>query len=160
MHLANAMAPSFLLEHSVEIAAPGEVVWEVITDFARYPDWNPFVVECRSSLEIGAPIAMRVRVFPFWAQPQRERILEHDPSRRLCYGVPRDPLGALESRRCHAVRAVDALTTRYDSRFELRGWLAPVVRALLGRRLAHGFAAMTEALRARADALHAGRAVE
>jgi uncharacterized protein YndB with AHSA1/START domain len=25
----------------VEIAAPPERIWEILTDFAAYPDWNP-----------------------------------------------------------------------------------------------------------------------
>ena len=146
-----------VIEHVLEIDAPAERVWEVITDLDRYPEWNPFVVACRSSLAVGAPIEMRVRVFRSFAQPQRERIFEHVPGRRLCYGVPMRPLGALASRRCHELEPRGAARTRYVSRFELSGWLAPVVRLLLGRRLAAGFAAMSAALKARAEALRSRR---
>jgi hypothetical protein len=145
------------IEHSLEIAAPHTVVWEVITDLPSYPAWNPFVVACRSTLAVGAPISMRVRIFPCWAQPQRERIFEHTPGCLLCYGVRGMPLGSLVSRRCHEVRPLEARRTLYESRFELNGWLAPLVRFLLGRRLASGFHAMTEAIRARAEELDGGR---
>ena len=49
------------------------------------------------------------------------------------------------------------LASRYGSHFELHGRLAPVVGALLGARLQAGFAAMTAALVARAETLHAAR---
>ncbi len=147
-----------IIEHSREIAAPVTLVWEVITDLPSYPAWNPFVVACQSTLAVGAPISMRVRVFPFWAQPQRERIFEHAPGQLLCYGVRGMPLGSLVSRRCHEVRALEGQRTLYESRFELGGWLAPLVRFLLGRRLARGFQAMTEAIGQRAEELEAGRA--
>jgi uncharacterized protein YndB with AHSA1/START domain len=143
------------IEHVLEIDAPAETVWRVITDLDRYPEWNPFVVSCRSSLVVGEPIDMRVRVLPVFAQPQRETILEHEPGRRLCYGVPRHPTGALESRRCHHVEALGPARSRYTSRFELSGWLAPVVRVLLGRRLALGFTAMSEGIQGRARSLKA-----
>jgi hypothetical protein len=141
----------FVIEHAHEIDAPAERVWRVIVELDRYPEWNPFVVACRSSLEVGAPIEMRVRVFPFFAQPQREQVFVHVPGRRLCYGLPRQPLGALASRRCHEVEPLAASRSRYLSRFELSGWLAPVVRGLLGGRLRAGFTAMSAAIAARAE---------
>jgi hypothetical protein len=142
----------FIIEHDLEVAAPAERVWAVIADLDRYGEWNPFVVACRSSLEVGTPIDMRVRVLPWFAQPQRETILEHEPGRRLCYGVPGDALGALRSRRCHEVTALAPARARYVSRFALSGWLMPVVRGLLGSRLRAGFEAMSTGIQRRAEA--------
>lgn len=134
-----------------DVAAPAARVWSVITDLARYPEWNPFVVVCRSTLEPGTPIVMRVRVLPWLAQPQRETIFEHVPGRRLTYGVPPLPFGALASRRSHEVVETAADRCRYVSHFELTGWLVPIVSTLLGERLQKGFTAMTAALVRRAE---------
>ena len=144
---------SLVITHTLEIAAPSATVWSVITDLASYPAWNPFVVACTSTLEVGAPIAMRVRVFPLFAQPQREQILEHVPGRRLAYGIPIRPLGSLASRRSHEVTPIAPDRTRYVSHFELNGWLAPLVALLLGSRLRHGFTAMSAAIKTRAESL-------
>ena len=35
---------------------------EVIVDPLCYGEWNPFVVECRSTVAVGDPIDMRVHV--------------------------------------------------------------------------------------------------
>ena len=147
-------APAITVDHVLEIAAPAERVWSVIVDLDAYPLWNPFVVACRSTLAVGDPIWMRVRVFRFLSQPQRETIFEHVPGRRLCYGLAPLPLGALASQRCHEVEPLGPDHTRYRSHFELRGWLAPLVRLLLGARLAHGFGAMSNALADRAGTRH------
>jgi hypothetical protein len=144
------------IQHEFTVDAPPERVWEVVTDLARYPEWNPFVVACASTLAVGDPIDMRVRIFSSFAQPQRERILDHERGRRLCYGLPRSRIGALASRRCHEVFAESASRARYVSHFELRGWLAPLVSLLLGRRLRAGFGAMSAAIAARAEALARG----
>ena len=146
-----------IIEHSLEIAATAERVWSVITDLDSYPLWNPFVVACASTLAPGSPIAMRVRVFPFFAQPQREQIFEHVPGRRLRYGIPLRPFRALASSRSHEVEAIAPARTRYVSYFELSGWLAPIVSLLLGTRLARGFASMSNAIKDRAEALHERR---
>lgn len=145
------------IDHSVQVRAPAAVVWEVVTDLASYPAWNPFVVACKSDLVVGAPIDMRVRLFGSFAQPQRETILAHEAGRRLCYGLPRSLFGALASERCHIVESLGPELTHYESRFELRGRLSPVVQALLGKRLALGFGSMTDALVRRAEELGRSR---
>jgi hypothetical protein len=40
-------------KREVEIAAPPEVVWEVLTRFERWPEWNPDV----KSMSIEGPVA-------------------------------------------------------------------------------------------------------
>ncbi len=145
-----------VIEHERRVDAPPEVVWRVITDLACYGEWNPFVVGCRSTLAVGDPIEMRVHVFAAFAQTQRETILEHVAGRRLCYGIAGAPLASLASRRCHEIATQPGGGTLYRSRFRLSGWLAPVVRLSLRRRLERGFAAMSDALARRAEEI-AGR---
>lgn len=146
-----------MIEHSLQIDAPAELVWAVICDLDSYPEWNPFVVSCSSTLGVGDPIQMWVRIFPFFAQPQRERIFEHEPGRRLCYGLSPNWFGALASRRSHNVESIAPARTHYLSHFELSGWLEPLVAALLGTRLAAGFDAMSSALKVRVEALASRR---
>lgn len=43
---------------TVEIGAPCEVVWDVLTDLDRYPQWNPFCLAAVSTLAMGAPVEM------------------------------------------------------------------------------------------------------
>jgi hypothetical protein len=148
---------ALVIEHSLQVGAPAEQVWAVLNDLDRYPEWNPFVVSCTSTLAVGDPVSMRVRVFPWWAGRQRERILEHEPGHRLCYGLTGLPFEALASLRCHDVHALTPDSSRYVSRFELTGRLAPVVSLLLGRRLSVGFTSMSHAVKARAEALHEAR---
>ncbi len=143
------------IEETLDVAAPPSVVWRVVTDLDRYAEWNPFVVACRSTLRVGDPIVMRVRVFTAFAQTQTETILAHVPGERLCYGIAGAALAGLASRRCHELESVGSDRTRYRSRFVLSGWLAPVVSGLLGARLERGFHAMTVALDRRAEAVSA-----
>jgi len=145
---------AFVLQDSLEIDAPVEQVWDVITDLSLYPEWNPFVVAARSSLVVGDDISMRVRIFSGFTQAQRETVLQCVPRQRLCYGVVGVPGNMLRSHRCHELRAAGPARTEYRSNFELDGWLAPVVRSLLGGRLKRGFQAATHALGRRAEALH------
>jgi len=144
---------AFALRQSVVIAAPTEVVWDVICDLSRYGEWNPFVVAAQSTLQVDDPIVMRVRIFDAFKQSQRETIFEHIPQERLCYGLRGR---AIRSHRCHLLRPLDDDRCEYTSDFELAGPLSHLTRALLGSRLERGFREMTDALALRAEALQRG----
>lgn len=141
------------LVETVEIDATARLVWQVIVDLDRYAEWNPFVVAAESTLKPGEPIRMKVQLFERFRQPQTETILEHEPGRRLCYGLAASLGGALHSHRCHDVEPLSEARSAYTSSFELDGWLSPLVAKLMGRRLERGFAGNTAGLKARAQSL-------
>jgi len=147
---------SFKIDHTVDVQAPADVVWEVLTDFARYGEWNPFVVECQTALKPGAPIEMAVALKN---KPQHvvEVIREVSPGRGFSYSMKPVPGGALSSLRSHAIEPAGAGRSRYISHFELRGWLRHLVLALFRKNLEEGFAGMAAAIKRRAEQLQAQR---
>jgi hypothetical protein len=144
---------TFELRECVEIDAPLARVWDVVVDLERYDEWNPFCVAAKSTLEVGSPIHMKVRLIPGITQPQTETVLEHIPRERFGYGLPGSFFGAMKSRRFHIVEAIDEVRTRYTSDFRMEGWLSGLVVLLLGGRLRAGFAANTASLKVRAEDL-------
>ncbi|MGW6055929.1 SRPBCC family protein [Streptomyces sp. NPDC055189] len=45
----------------VQISAEPADVWAVLTDFARYPEWNPFIVAASGDLAPGAHLSLKLR---------------------------------------------------------------------------------------------------
>ncbi|MFI9509857.1 SRPBCC family protein [Nocardia sp. NPDC052566] len=144
---------TFVIDASFEIDVPAEVVWQVITDLPRYGEWNTFCSECRSTLVPGEPIDMLVHL---GSSPRRQRewIRTHTPGQEFSYAMKPVPLGALRSLRRHRVTPLGPNRTRYESHFEIAGWLQPVVTGLLGTTLRRGFAAMTTGIEQQATRLH------
>ncbi|MFG1795647.1 SRPBCC family protein [Nocardia sp. NPDC049149] len=141
---------AFVIDLTVDIDAPTDVVWQVITDLPRYGEWNPFVSECRSTLVPGEPIDMVVHLGPK-PRRQREWMVSNIEGRELSYAMKAVPLGTLHSLRSHTLTPLDGERTRYASHFELAGWLHPVVVALLGKAMQKGFAGMTEGVQRQAE---------
>ena len=44
----------------IEIEAPPGRVWDILTDFERYAEWNPFVREIQGDLRKGAKLEVRL----------------------------------------------------------------------------------------------------
>lgn len=59
--VAFALAPRDEIVTRVDIAGSPEQVWQVLTDGARYGQWNPFLVAMDGRLEEGGRIANRMR---------------------------------------------------------------------------------------------------
>lgn len=132
-----------------DIDAPQALVWEVITDASSYGDWNTFITACESSFEVGTPIRMKVN-FGTSERMQTEYITANEPMRLIEYGMKPIPV-LLSSRRQHRLAQIDDQTCRYESWFQLKGFVSPLVWAALGKNMQRGFEQMTDGIKSRAE---------
>lgn len=67
-----------------EIEAPASAVWRALTDFPRYPEWNPFIVAIAGELAPGARLEVTLSL-PEIAKEHRlrPRVLVCEPEREL-----------------------------------------------------------------------------
>src|SRR5580700_5479520 len=49
------------IDTSVDIAAPAETVWGVLTDLGCYPLWNPFITRIAGDLRVGQRLTVRLQ---------------------------------------------------------------------------------------------------
>ena len=49
------------IETSIIIEAPKDKVWSVLTDFERYPQWNPFIKSLTGVTEVGNTISATIQ---------------------------------------------------------------------------------------------------
>jgi hypothetical protein len=71
------------VETETAVAESPGAIWEVLSDSARYHEWNPFILEVDGDVHLGASVRYRFE-FPrglrIWAVA---RILEFEPPRQL-----------------------------------------------------------------------------
>jgi uncharacterized protein YndB with AHSA1/START domain len=141
---------------TVEIEAPAAFVWDVLVDYERYPDWNPYTIAATTTLEIGTPIELTLPNPDGSGTPfiTTEYIRAVDPPHHLCYDSGKEYAGVVGVRdqwitelgpdRC-SYRTTDALSGEYvELAIEMTGdWM----RA--------GFDSVAHALKARAESLYA-----
>ena len=139
---------------TVEIDAPAELVWSVLVDYARYPEWNPFTVRVETTLEIGTTIDLYL---PDPAKPgetflNREWVRAVDAPSYLRYDTGEEIPGM------HAVREqwvtdLGGGRSSYRTTDLFSGEIAGFVHEQQGEWVKAGFDSVCLALKERAESL-------
>ncbi len=140
------------IKTELEIAAVPEKVWDVLVDFERYGEWNPFIVEIRATLRPGAPVDFVGRLAGRKV-PIAARMVEAEKPRTFWWRGPRSAaLGKLfTGEHYFEMHPVGADRTRFVHGERFRGWLIPALAGLLDRRLVPAYDAMNRALKRRVE---------
>jgi hypothetical protein len=93
---------------SIEITASPERVWQVLTDFAEYPGWNPMIPKMKGELKEGAKLKGTVGLGPARI-PFMPTLLTVEPNVELRWkgGVP----GAFVADHRFIIEAISDSTT-------------------------------------------------
>ena len=67
----------------IEINASAEKVWRVLTDFAAYPEWNPFVQFVEGEVRVGTRLQVYIQPSGGNGMLFRPTVLVADPNREL-----------------------------------------------------------------------------
>lgn len=145
---------NYLESVTVEIDAPAAFVWDVLLDYAHYPQWNPYTVSVATTLEIGSPIDLTLPMPDgsegTWVSREFIRVVE--PPSLLRYdtgdtfpgllGVRDQRITPLGENRC-GYRTFETFTGKYADR----------VMAAQGEWVKRNFDAVALALRERVATL-------
>ena len=135
----------------IEIDAPAEEIFEILTDLDAYPEWNPFTPRVESTLRPGDPVHLHVRLRGERLSHRIEYVSANERPAKLCWGAAIGARFLVTAERCQTLTPLDAGRTRYATIDEIRGWLTPLVLLLFGRAMQRGFEAVATALKQRAE---------
>lgn len=131
-----------VFEAGIEINAPIDVVWNILTDYRTYPDWNPFVIRAEGAMAEGEQVKFRVANQPIDFEativsliPQQEFIWESQP-------IP-----GLKPRYIRQLTQLDANRTHFYHRDEFSGWLVTLIAPILSMQFSPFYEATCEALK-------------
>jgi hypothetical protein len=147
-------APLHLLYRAeAEIDAPPELIWDVLIDLERYPAWNPYTIAMRSTLQVGDPMIMSVKMSPLLTIEQTEHIRLIEPGHKICWGIETETPELNSGERCQWLEALPDGRTRYVTEDLIEGSLNPTVTLLFGDAVRDGFLAVAAALKQYVEAM-------
>jgi hypothetical protein len=139
------------LRAQVDIQASPERVWEVLTDFAAYPEWNPFIIQASGAAAPGERLSVRMQPAGGRAMTFRPTVLEATPQHRLRWiGRVLFP-GVFDGEHSFTIEPLDQGAVRLTQQEEFRGVLVPLLARSLDRRTLPAFEQMNQGLKRRAE---------
>ncbi|HEX6245704.1 MAG TPA: SRPBCC domain-containing protein, partial [Polyangiales bacterium] len=146
-------APLHLLYRAeAEINAPPARVWQVLMDLPKYGAWNPYTTAMQSTLKIGDPMVMTVRMNAAVTLTQTEHIRVLEPGHKVCWGIETTTPEQNSGERCQWLEPLPGGGTRYVTEDLIEGTLNPLVTLLFDGDLKTGFAGVARGLKTYCEA--------
>jgi uncharacterized protein YndB with AHSA1/START domain len=137
---------------TVEIDAPAAVVWDVLVDYPRYPEWNPYTVAVATTFRTGEPIDLTLPAVDGSGTTfvNREHIRVVDPPHHLRYDTGEEMPGIFAIRD-QWITELGADRCAYHTTDTISGKYADVVMEKTGDWIKAGFDSVAHALKARVE---------
>ena len=139
------------LHAAVEIDAPAERVWQVVSDFARYCDWNPFIVRSAGEPRVGERLDITIAAPGMKPVSFRPRVLDVEPGRLVRWKGEFKLPGLFDGRHALIVDPLDGGRSRITTHEDVTGILLPFVSKVPAASQ-QGFDLMARAVKERAEA--------
>jgi hypothetical protein len=118
-----------VFEAQIDIDAPIDVVWQHLTDFASYPEWNPYILSAEGELKQDSVVRFKVAGLPMQLSAPIVSLVENQ---ELIWEA-RLPMPGIKPRYIRQLEKIDDNHTRYINREEFTGWAVPIMSPMLNR---------------------------
>lgn len=133
------------------VDASAERVWDVLTDFDRYPEWNPSLPSITGELQVGSTVSLTLGM-PGRPSPKvKAKFVDIVPGRRLTWHGNVGADWVFAGDREFLIDPEADGTARFTHVEDVRGLLFPVFRAVMGSAIQRHHDALNAALKERAE---------
>jgi hypothetical protein len=143
------------LHSEIEIAASAQRVWRILTDFASYPRWNPFIRRISGEPTTGERLEVRLEPPDSRGITLRPTVLRAEPTRELRWLGHLLVPGLFDGEHRLVIQPIAENRVRFVQRETFKGLLVPLLARSLDDSTRRGFEEMNRALKVRAEALPA-----
>lgn len=135
----------------IEIQATDEKVWEILTDFASFPEWNPFMRRAVGEPKKGAKLQVHIQPSGASGMTFRPTVLKAEPKRELRWIGRLLMPGLFDGEHILTIERLAENRVRFVQREIFTGILVPLFARGLDTDTRRGFEEMNRALKERAE---------
>ena len=135
----------------IEIEASAGRVWAILTDFDRYPKWNPLVRRIEGVGEVGKRFKATIVPPGSRGMSFSPTLLKFEPKRELRWIGHLIVAGLFDGEHIFEIEPIGERRVRFVQRERFRGLLTALVLRGIGAATRQGFEAMNRALKGEAE---------
>jgi hypothetical protein len=137
------------IKTSIHINATPSTVWQVLTDFEKYPNWNPFIKEINGTVAQGASIQVNIDNMQF-----KPTIITCVPNEQLSWLGKLFIKGLFDGQHNFRLEAQTDGTTIFHHTEQFSGLLVRLFASKLETNTKAGFEAMNKKVKIIAEQQH------
>ena len=136
------------------INAPAERVWSVLTDFAAYPAWNPFIRRVEGEVSSGSRPYVSIQPSGGKKMSFRPTVLVANSNQELRWHGHLWVPGLFDGEHSFLIKPLNEGRVQFTQEERFGGVLLPVLWKMLDRDIRRAFHEMNQALKVRSEAVH------
>jgi len=135
----------------IEIISTPDKVWGILTDFEKYPEWNPFIKKVTGSLRDGEKLEVLIVPPDRKGMVFKPTVKEVIMDKRLRWSGRVFFPGIFDGEHIFEMIDVNDNTLKFVQRENFSGLLVPLLWKSIEEPTRNGFSAMNRALKERAE---------
>ena len=139
------------LRTEIEIQASDKRVWQLLIDFASFPQWNPFIRQAKGEAKVGARLQVHIQPSGASSMTFKPTVLKVEPNRELRWLGRLLMPGLFDGEHTFTIESLEANRIRFTQREVFTGLLVPLFARSLDTDTRRGFEEMNQALKSRAE---------
>jgi hypothetical protein len=139
------------LHSEIDIQASDERVWQLLTDFASFPQWNPFILRASGEPKTGTRLEVTIQPSGARGMTFRPTVLKAESKRELRWLGHLLIPGLFDGEHSLTIQPLEANRVRFVQHEIFTGILVPLFAHSLDTDTRRGFEEMNQALKMRAE---------
>ena len=139
------------LNTEIEINASAEKVWQILTDFEAYPQWNPFIRSIEGKPEPNSKLKIFIQPSGAGGMKFSPTVLKAEPPKELRWLGSLWIRGLFDGEHILTIEPLAENRVKFTQREQFSGLLVPLFWRSLDTDTRRGFNEMNAALKKRAE---------
>ena len=147
------MNPKQKIGSSIEINASDEGIWDIVTNFSAYPDWNTYITYIEGDLRPGKGLYVEMRNVNYNYAVYRPIVTKVIENKELSWQGKLFMSGIYNSEQSFTITSLSENRSIFTIRGNFTGLLVPLFWVLVKRYETSDYKRMNEELKIRAEKL-------